>query len=76
MSAEGVTPKGTDPSNIWLSDGFHCSDLIVDNGLADRSVLDVMNAGLSKIHGWLEEFEPSKAVQKREYGYPFAARKA
>ncbi|KAI0029923.1 serine carboxypeptidase S28-domain-containing protein [Vararia minispora EC-137] len=68
MSAEGITPKGTDPSLISLSNGFHCSDLITANGAADPTVLAVQKTGLGKIHEWLQEFKPVAA--KRGYGYP------
>ncbi|KAI0029922.1 serine carboxypeptidase S28-domain-containing protein [Vararia minispora EC-137] len=70
MSADGVTPKGTDPSFIGLSDGFHCSDLSTANGIVDKTVLTVQTTALGKIHEWLQEFKPAAAATKRAYGYP------
>jgi len=73
LAAEGVSPGGTDPSNIGLSDGFHCSDLIVANGAVDSTVLGVQQSGLAKIGAWLKEFKPAApkhGATKRGYAYP------
>lgn len=61
-----------DPSNIGISDGFHCSDLITDSGTVDSTVLAVQKAGLAKLSQWVKEFEPAskKREVERSYGYP------
>ena len=68
MGAEGVTPPNVDPSNIGLSDGMHCSDLLTKAGSVDNTVLAVQQAGLNKLSQWLKEFVP--ASKKRSYAYP------
>lgn len=72
MAAEGVAPPNPNPSNIGLSDGFHCSDLITESGTVDSSVLAVQQAGLNKLSQWVKEFVPAskrRAVERR-YAYP------
>jgi hypothetical protein len=61
MAAEGVTPPHINASLIGTSDGFHCSDLIVQNGVVKQTVKAVQEAGLANIHAWLQEFEPVSA---------------
>ena len=72
MAAENVTPPNTDPSNIGISDGFHCSDLLTESGTVDSTVLAVQKAGLSKLSQWVKEFVPAakKREVERSYGYP------
>ncbi|VDC02130.1 unnamed protein product [Peniophora sp. CBMAI 1063] len=72
MAAEGVTPPNVDPSNIGLSDGMHCSDLLTQAGAVDSTVLAVQQAGLAKIEQWVKEFVPAskKRSVERGYGYP------
>ena len=72
MAAENVTPPNTDPSNIGISDGFHCSDLLTTSGTVDSTVLSVQKAGLAKLSQWTKEFKPAskKGEHKRSYGYP------
>ncbi|KZV68144.1 peptidase S28 [Peniophora sp. CONT] len=72
MGAEGVTPPNIDPSNIGLSDGFHCSDLLTQAGTVDSSVLAVQQAGLTKISQWVKEFVPASKRRsvERDYAYP------
>ena len=64
MAAENVTPPNTDPSNIGISDGFHCSDLVTKSGTVDSTVLAVQQAGLAKLGRWVKQFVP--AIQKRD----------
>ena len=72
MAAEGVTPTGTDPANIGLSDGFHCSDMLTKAGTVDSTVLAVQQAGLAKLEQWVKEFVPAskKRAVERSYAYP------
>ena len=62
MAAEGVTPPSIDPSNIGVSDGFHCSDLMTKSGTVDSTVLAVQKAGLAKISQWVGEFVPASSA--------------
>ena len=57
MAAENVTPPNTDPSNIGISDGFHCSDLITYNGQIDSTVGAVQRQALASIKTWVAEFQ-------------------
>ncbi|KZV70719.1 hypothetical protein PENSPDRAFT_578945 [Peniophora sp. CONT] len=72
MAAENVTIPNTDPSNIGISDGFHCSDLLTQSGTVDSTVLAVQKAGLAKLSQWVKEFVPASNKREvgRNYGYP------
>lgn len=76
MAAEGVTPPNVDPSNIGLSDGMHCSDMLTKAGTVDSTVLAVQQAGLSKIEGWVKEFVPASEKRAAERSYAYPVRKA
>ena len=43
---------------LAISDGFHCSDLITQDGQVDSTVLAVQQQGLKSIGSWLAEWEP------------------
>ena len=58
-AAEGTNFKSTPQQPHAISDGFHCSDLITENGVVDSTVLAVQQAGLKYIAGWLAEWKPS-----------------
>ena len=58
-AASGTHFPSTPDQPLALSDGFHCSDLITENGVVDSTVLAVQQAGLKYIAGWLAEWKPS-----------------
>ncbi|EKM56364.1 uncharacterized protein PHACADRAFT_253438 [Phanerochaete carnosa HHB-10118-sp] len=60
VSADGATSVSTAEQPIAVGDGFHCSDLISDNGAVDPTVLAVQQRGLASIKAWLEGFKPTK----------------
>ena len=41
---------------IYLSDGFHTSDLIIQNGVVDPTIAKVQYAALEYISTWLEQW--------------------
>ena len=43
---------------LAISDGFHCSDLITQDGQVDDTVLAVQQHGLKSIGSWLAEWQP------------------
>lgn len=59
LSADGTNFQSTPEQPIAVSDGFHCSDLITDNGSVDATVKAVQKQALEAIHGWLQGFEPA-----------------
>lgn len=59
-SAQGLNIPSTPQMPIYLSDGFHCSDLSVANGLVDSTVLDVQKAALASMKAWLATWKPSQ----------------
>ena len=54
ISAVGISGTIESSQNIGLSNGFHCSDLITNNGLVDSTVLAVQKQGLAAIETWLQ----------------------
>ena len=56
MSADGLEIPSTVSQPIFVSDGFHASDLIVDFGEADPSVGAVQQHALEIFSGWLSDW--------------------
>ncbi|KAF7792825.1 hypothetical protein EIP86_003925 [Pleurotus ostreatoroseus] len=70
VSADGGTSGNTSSLSIGVSDGFHCSDLVTQNGLVDDTVLKVQQQGLFQIKTWLQDSvsDKKRAVKfAREY---------
>ncbi|KAI0764283.1 peptidase S28 [Trametes elegans] len=59
VAANGSTNPGTDTQPHLLSDGFHCSDLLVREGAASAEVKSVQEAALGYFAKWLAEWTPS-----------------
>ncbi|KAI1784395.1 serine carboxypeptidase S28-domain-containing protein [Ganoderma leucocontextum] len=59
VAAEGSTNPGSDLQPHLLSDGFHCSDLVVRQGVASASVKSVQDTAVSYIAKWVSEWEPT-----------------
>ncbi|KAG1728280.1 peptidase S28 [Suillus paluster] len=59
VSADGLNKPNTTSMPIYESDGFHASDLIVENGIDDPSVAAVQEAALMYMKEWLAEWKPS-----------------
>ena len=59
MSSDFMTQMSTPFMPIEVSDGFHCSDLISDNGAVDPTVLKVQQEGLKWMKRWLADWEPN-----------------
>lgn len=72
VSADGVDVPSTEEQPIAVGDGFHCSDLISDNGAVDPTVLAVQTKGLAFMATWLAEWTPPSskrdAPQSRTVG--------
>lgn len=58
----------TSSQPIAISDGFHCSDLITDNGAVDSTVLAVQKQGLATIKNWLRGSVPSRREEAVRFG--------
>ncbi|KAE9409903.1 hypothetical protein BT96DRAFT_984242 [Gymnopus androsaceus JB14] len=62
----GVDVASTLEQPIAIGDGFHCSDLITDNGLVDTTVLAVQTKALTFMKTWLAEWQAPPASPKRD----------
>ncbi|EIW78769.1 peptidase S28 [Coniophora puteana RWD-64-598 SS2] len=56
VSADGLNKANTTTQPIYEGDGFHCSDLLTDNGVVDSTVLAVQQAGLAYMKEWLAAY--------------------
>jgi len=55
VSADGLDKDNTKTTQVtYESDGFHCSDLLVENGVVDKTVYAVQTAALESMKKWLE----------------------
>jgi hypothetical protein len=59
VSADGLFKANTTSMPIYEGDGFHCSDLIVENAIVDSTIAVVQEAGLMYMKEWLAEWTPS-----------------
>jgi hypothetical protein len=59
VSADELNKPNTPSMPIFEGDGFHCSDLITENGIVDLTVAAVQEAALSYMHDWLAEWKPN-----------------
>ncbi|KAG2085941.1 peptidase S28 [Suillus discolor] len=59
VSADGLNKPNTTSMPIYMSDGFHCSDLLTRNGMLDPTIAVVQEAGLGYMKEWLAEWTPS-----------------
>ncbi|KAG1743017.1 peptidase S28 [Suillus lakei] len=58
VSADGLNKPSTPSMPIYEGDGFHCSDMITENGILDSTVAAVQEAALMYMNEWLAEWEP------------------
>ncbi|KAG2071058.1 peptidase S28 [Suillus decipiens] len=61
VSADGLNKPNTTNMPIYMSDGFHCSDMFIYNGVVDPTVAAVQEAGLMYMKKWLAEWKPSSS---------------
>ncbi|KAH7908620.1 peptidase S28 [Hygrophoropsis aurantiaca] len=59
VSADGLNKANTTTQPIYEGDGFHCSDLLTENGIVDETIMTVQMAGLEYMKTWLAEWSPS-----------------
>ncbi|KAG1723677.1 peptidase S28 [Suillus lakei] len=59
VSADGLNKPNTTSMPIYMSDGFHTSDMVTDNGVLDPTIAVVQEAGLRYMKEWLAEWKPS-----------------
>ncbi|KAG1770250.1 serine carboxypeptidase S28-domain-containing protein [Suillus occidentalis] len=59
VSADGLNKPNTTSRPIYEGDGFHCTDLVVQNGIVDATVAAVQEAGLMYMKAWLAEWKPT-----------------
>ncbi|KAG2357279.1 peptidase S28 [Suillus spraguei] len=59
VSADGLNKPNTTNMPIYESDGFHCSDMFIDNGAVDPTIAVVQAAALMYMKEWLAEWKPS-----------------
>ena len=56
VSAEGLNKSNTSMQPIYMSDGFHATDLIMDSGKIDQSVAAVQRACLEYMKLWVSQW--------------------
>lgn len=66
VSADNVTVGSTDEMPIRVGDGYHCSDLITENGVVDGTVLEVQQDALGYIKTWLGEWNATTTEKRGE----------
>ena len=59
MSADGSTAISTASQPIAVSDGFHCSDLLVREGAASAKIQSVQDQAVQYMAQWIAEWTPS-----------------
>ncbi|KAG1787153.1 serine carboxypeptidase S28-domain-containing protein [Suillus plorans] len=59
VSADGLNKPSNPNMPIYESNGFHCSDLITENGYVDPTVAVVQEAALMYMKEWLAEWKPN-----------------
>ncbi|KAG6820692.1 hypothetical protein H0H93_013211 [Arthromyces matolae] len=59
VSATQHTVQSTPQQPIYISDGFHCSDLTTKAGLADPTIRAVQDAALGYFRDWLAQWKPN-----------------
>lgn len=64
MSADGVSYPNTTAHPVGLSNGFHCSDLLLRAAQADATVAAVQTQALASMKSWLAAFP--KKLGRRE----------
>ncbi|KAG1839389.1 peptidase S28 [Suillus tomentosus] len=61
VSADGLNKPNTTSMPIYMSDGFHCSDMLsYDNGI-DPTIAVVQEAALRYMKEWLAEWKPGNS---------------
>ncbi|KAF8214001.1 peptidase S28 [Mycena galopus ATCC 62051] len=65
VSAPGVILKSTASQPIAEGAGYHCADLLTQEGTANPTVLAVQKEGLASIKGWIAAWKPAKTVGAR-----------
>ncbi|KAG2127940.1 serine carboxypeptidase S28-domain-containing protein [Suillus bovinus] len=58
VSADGLNKPNTTRMPIYMSDGFHTSDMVADNGIVDPTIRVVQEAALRYMKEWLAEWTP------------------
>ncbi|KZO98573.1 hypothetical protein CALVIDRAFT_478445 [Calocera viscosa TUFC12733] len=56
VSSDYIQRASSDSQPIEVSDGFHCSDLITDNGAVDNTIYQAQQAVLSNMQQWMDEW--------------------
>ena len=56
VSAEGLNKANTSMQPIYMSEGFHATDLIMKYGKLDQSVAAVQRAGLEYMKLWVSQW--------------------
>ncbi|KAI8968824.1 peptidase S28 [Trametes punicea] len=59
VAADASTNPGSDLQPHLLSDGFHCSDMLIQEGIASAKVKSVQDAAVQYVQKWLAEWAPS-----------------
>jgi hypothetical protein len=59
VSADGQNIQSSPTQPIFVSDGFHCSDLSTAAGRVDPTIAHVQSEALSYMKTWLADWKPS-----------------
>lgn len=62
VSSDFIYKSSTDTQPIYVGNGFHSSDLIMESGVVDASIAKVQSAALGYMKTWLASWTPSWAV--------------
>ncbi|KAF8995657.1 serine carboxypeptidase S28-domain-containing protein [Cyathus striatus] len=63
ISAEGLNVRSTSSQPIFVSDGFHCSDLGASSAAVDPTIANVQNNALAAMKVWLTTWKPNHSGQ-------------
>ena len=61
VAADDTTSLGSDLQPHLLGDGYHCSDMLISEGISSPAVLKVQNTVVEYLGKWLAEWKPSSA---------------
>ncbi|CDO72685.1 hypothetical protein BN946_scf184985.g105 [Trametes cinnabarina] len=59
VAADGSPNAGSDSQPHLISDGFHCSDMLVREGAASAKVKSVQDAAIAYMKEWFAQWSPS-----------------
>ena len=68
LSATEANTSSTDLRPIYLTDGFHCSDMTYVNAVVEPSLGEVWNQALTTFPRWVSDFNGRQGSSASEVG--------